>query len=72
MVHVKKRKIEIRSVHRFGLTDLNKTMGKMCGRKNSKSCKADKICYSHLFRNILIIVSGVSFWPSIECFLIFI
>ena len=32
MVHVKNRKMENRSAHWFGLTDLNKTMGKMCGR----------------------------------------
>ena len=35
-VHVKNRKQVNRSVHWFELTDLNKTMGKMCGRKNSK------------------------------------
>ena len=34
-VHVKNRKMENRSVHWFGLTDLNKTMRKMCGRKKS-------------------------------------
>ena len=36
IVHVKNRKMENRSVHWFGLTDLNKTMGKMCCRKNIK------------------------------------
>ena len=35
-VHVKNRKMENRSVHLFRLTCLNKSMGKMCGRKNSK------------------------------------
>ena len=35
-VHVKNRKMENRSVHWFGLSDLNKAMGKMCGLKNSK------------------------------------
>ena len=35
IVHVKNRKMENRSVHWFGLTDLNKTMRKMCGRKKS-------------------------------------
>ena len=35
-VHVKNRKMENRSIHWFGLTDLNKTMRKMCGRKNNK------------------------------------
>ena len=34
-VHVKNRKMENRSVHWFGLTDHNKTMGKMCGKLNS-------------------------------------
>ena len=29
-VHVKNRKMVNRSVHWFGLTDLNKTMGKIC------------------------------------------
>ena len=36
MVHVKNRKMENLSAHWFGLTDLTKTMGKVCGRKNSK------------------------------------
>ena len=36
-VHVKNRKMENRSVHKFRLTDLNKTMGKMCDRLNSKT-----------------------------------
>ena len=36
MVHVKNTKMENRSAHWFELTDLNKTMGNMCGRKNSK------------------------------------
>ena len=36
-VHVKNRKMKNRSVHWFGLTDLNKTMGEMCGRLNSKT-----------------------------------
>ena len=36
MVHMKNRKMKNRPEHLFGLTDLNKTMGKMCGRKNSK------------------------------------
>ena len=31
-VHVKNRKMENLSVYWFGLTDLNKTMGKTCGR----------------------------------------
>ena len=35
-VHVKNRKMENWSIHWFELTDLNKTMRKMCGRKNSK------------------------------------
>ena len=35
MVHVKNRKMENRSAHWFGLTDLSKTIRKMCGRKNS-------------------------------------
>ena len=34
-VHVKNRTMENRSVNWFGLTDLNKTLGKMYGRKNS-------------------------------------
>ena len=29
-MHVKNRKMENRSGHRFGLTDLNKTMQEMC------------------------------------------
>ena len=41
-VHVNNRKIKNWSVHLFGLTDLNKTMGKMCCRKNSKTYIADE------------------------------
>ena len=36
LLHVKNRKMETLSAHWFGLTDLNKTMGKMCGRKIAK------------------------------------
>ena len=36
-VHVKNRKMENRSVRWFWLIHLNKLMGKMCGRKNSKA-----------------------------------
>ena len=36
-VHVKNRKTENWSVHWFALIDLNKTIGKMCGRLNSKT-----------------------------------
>ena len=35
-VHVKNRKMDNRSVHWFGLTDLNKTLGKCAAEKNSK------------------------------------
>ena len=42
-VHMKNRKMEKRSVHRFLLTHLNKSMGKMCGRKNSKTLTDDEI-----------------------------
>ena len=37
IVRVKKRKMENRSVHWFCLTHLNKSVGKMCGSKNSKT-----------------------------------
>ena len=40
-VHVKNRKMENRSVHWFGMIDLNKTMRKMCGRLNSKKNKQE-------------------------------
>ena len=43
MVHMKNRKMENRSAPWFGLTYLNKTMGKMCDRKNSKRYIADEI-----------------------------
>ena len=35
-VHVKHLKIKRQPVHWFGLTELNKTMGIMCGRNSSK------------------------------------
>ena len=36
-VHLKNWKIKNQPVHRFGLTELNKTMGIMCGRDNSET-----------------------------------
>ena len=43
IVHVKNRKMKNLSVHWFGLTDLYKTMGKMCSRKNSKTSIGDEV-----------------------------
>ena len=43
MVHVKNRKMENRSAHWFGLTDLNKTIGKCAAGKKSKRYIADEI-----------------------------
>ena len=36
-VHVKSLKIKRQLVHWFGLTELNETMGIMCGRNSSKT-----------------------------------
>ena len=36
-VHVKNLKIKRQPVHLFGLTELNKTMGIMCGRNSSET-----------------------------------
>ena len=36
-VHVKNLKIKRQPVHWFGLTELNKTMGIMCGRNSSET-----------------------------------
>ena len=36
-VHVKNLKIKRQKVHWFGLTELNKTMEIMCGRKSSET-----------------------------------
>ena len=36
-VHVKNLKIKRQPVHWFGLTELNKTMGIMCGRRRSET-----------------------------------
>ena len=36
-VHVKNLKIKRQSIHWFGLTELNKTMGIMCGRNSSET-----------------------------------
>ena len=36
-VHVKNLKIKRQPVHWFGLTQLNKTMGIMCGRNSSET-----------------------------------
>ena len=42
-VHVKNLKIKRQPVHWFGLTELNKTMGIMCGRNTSKISIADEL-----------------------------
>ena len=36
-VHMKNLKIKRQPVHWFGLTELNKTMGIMCGRNSSET-----------------------------------
>ena len=36
-VHVKNLKIKRQPVHWFGLTELNETMGMMCGRNSSET-----------------------------------
>ena len=36
-LHVKNSKIKRQPVHWFGLTELNKTMGIMCGRNSSET-----------------------------------
>ena len=36
-VHVKNLKIKRQAVHWFGLTELNETMGIMCGRNSSET-----------------------------------
>ena len=41
--HVKNLKIKRQLVHWFGLTELNKTMGIMCGRNSSETYIADEI-----------------------------
>ena len=66
MVHVKNRKIENRSAHWFRLTYLNKTMGKMCGRKNSKTEIADEILLLSLnAQYVLLLLEAFLFWPGI-------
>ena len=35
-VHVKNLKIKRQPLHKFGLTELNKTTGIMCGRKSGE------------------------------------
>ena len=42
-VHVKNLKIKRQSKHLFGLTELNETMGIMCGRNSSETLIADEI-----------------------------
>ena len=42
-VHLKNVKIKRQPVHWFGLTELNETMGIMCGRKSSETWIADEI-----------------------------
>ena len=36
-LHVKNSKVKRQQVHWFGLTELNKTMGIMCGRNSSET-----------------------------------
>ena len=42
-VHLKNLKIKRQSVHWFGLTELNETMGIMCGRNSSETYIANEI-----------------------------
>ena len=42
-VHLKLLKIKIQPVHWFGLTELNKTMGIVCGRNSSGLLIADEV-----------------------------
>ena len=42
-VHEKNLKIKRQPVHWFGLTELNETMGIMCGRNSSETYIADGI-----------------------------
>ena len=42
-VHVKHLKMKRQSVHWFGLTELNETMGIMCGKNSSETEIADEI-----------------------------
>ena len=42
-VHVKNLKIKRQPVHWFGLSELNETMGIMCGRNISETYIADEI-----------------------------
>ena len=51
-VHVKTEKWKNRLIHWYGLTDLNKTMRKKCGRKKAKDRQQIKFCRSHLTRSI--------------------
>ena len=44
-MHVKNLKINRQSVHWIGLTELNKTMGIICGRNSSETEIADEILY---------------------------
>ena len=41
-VHLKLLKIKIQPIHWFGLTELNKTMGIVCGRNSTETLIADE------------------------------
>ena len=50
-----KQEMENRPIHWFGLTYLNKTIGKMCGKKNSKTYNVERrwnFFHFHLTHNI--------------------
>ena len=42
-VHLKLLKIKIQPIHWFGLTELNKTMGIVCGRNSTETLIADEV-----------------------------
>ena len=66
MVHVKSSKMKNQSAHWLGLTDINNTMGKMCGRKNSKRYIADEILLLSLnLQYFQLLLAAFLLWPSI-------
>ena len=65
-VHVKNLKMKRQLVHWFGLTELNETMGIVCGRNSSKTYIADEILkLSFNAQYYYPLYAAFLFWPSI-------
>ena len=66
-VHVKNSKIKNQPQHWFGLTELNKTTGIICGRNSSETYIANEILLPSLnMQYFKVLYAAFLIWPSIH------